>query len=93
MKTWSLLALSVVVLTVIVMPAAAPCHTLNPYLPWNDPAAEPVPPYNFDQVFPQISRCFYLPCPAYGAFADQFPDLPPVWQQVAGPFGFPVPVP
>jgi len=67
-------------------------NMLNPYLPHNAVAAEPFVPYNLWDM-PHCSRTEYLPCPTCGPESKQLPDIPPIWQPVAGPFGIPVPVP
>jgi hypothetical protein len=65
---------------------------INPYLPFNAPAAEPPDPYNID-FYPKMSRTSYHPCPTCGLVAAQFLELPPMRQPFPGPFGIAVPVP
>jgi hypothetical protein len=65
---------------------------INPYLPMNAVAAEPLTPYNLWDI-PDCSRTSYLPCPTCGPFGAQVPDIPPVYERFPGPFNLPVPVP
>lgn len=67
-------------------------QALNPYAPHNAVAAEPFGPYDLWDI-PDCSRTEYLPCPTCGPQSAQLPDIPPIWQPVAGPFNVPVPVP
>ena len=85
-----ILLISLLALNLIPVPAGA--QPLNPYAPTNAVAAEPDTPYNLWAI-PECSRTEYLPCPTCGPQSAQLPDLPPIWQPVAGPFNFPVPVP
>jgi len=68
------------------------CQMINPYLPMNATAAEPVTPYNLWEI-PPCSRTSYLPCPTCGPMGAQFPDIPPIYEPFPGPFLCPVPVP
>ncbi len=68
------------------------CEPLNPYLPMNAVAAEPLDAYNLNQI-PLCSEKLYLPCPAPIPFSAQFPDIPPLQVAFRGVFGIRVPVP
>ncbi|MBI5250113.1 MAG: hypothetical protein HY912_11525 [Desulfomonile tiedjei] len=68
------------------------CEPLNPYLPMNAVAAEPMDAYNLNEM-PLCSEKLYLPCPACIPFSAQFPDIPPLQVAFRGVFGIPVPVP
>lgn len=72
--------------------AAGYGQMINPYLPMNAPAAEPLTPYNLWDI-PACSRTSYLPCPTCGPLGAQLPDIPPVYEPFPGPFNIPVPVP
>jgi len=76
----------------VVFAGSALGQMLYPYKPTNAVAAEPSTPYNLDQI-PVMSYQFYWPCPTCGLYAEQLPDLPPVWMPFPGPFGMRVPVP
>lgn len=89
----AMMLLGVVVVTMALgLASTAPCQTFNAYLPQNATAAYPPTPYYLRDI-PWISRTFYLPCPTCGPAWKYFPDVPPIWQPVAGQFGIPVPVP
>jgi hypothetical protein len=79
---------------VIFLCLTAPAHAqwLNPFSPMNATAAEPIEPYNLDQI-PCKAYVYYLPCPTCGPMSKLLPDIPPVWERFPGPYGICVPVP
>ncbi|GEM_PF-986967 len=79
-------------LLVIGLAIVFPYQHFNPYLPENVLTAQPDNPYNHLMILP-ISRTAYPPCPTCGPVWAQYPDLPPIWRSIRGPFGVPVPVP
>ncbi|AFM24303.1 hypothetical protein [Desulfomonile tiedjei] len=85
---------SVILLVILILATAstALCEPLNPYLPMNAVAAEPMDPYNLNEI-PMCSEKLYLPCPSPIPFSAQFPDIPPLQVAFRGVFGCPVPVP
>jgi len=89
-KTLPILLFALLALTFL--PINVHAQALNPYAPHNAVAAEPDTPYNLWGM-PSCSRTEYLPCPTCGPQSAQLPDLPPIWQPVAGPFNFPASVP
>jgi hypothetical protein len=70
----------------------AQCNSLNPYLPQNAIAAQPLTPYNLNFI-PCTSPVRYQPYPARVPGSHLLPDVPPIWESFPGPFGIPVPVP
>jgi hypothetical protein len=92
MLTNSPKALVIASLLVIGLAIVFPYQHFNPYLPGNVVAAEPFSPYNHWMI-PPISRTAYPPCPSCGPVWAQFPDIPPVWSTIRGPFMVPVQVP
>jgi hypothetical protein len=68
------------------------CDPLNPYLPMNAVAAEPMDAYNLNEI-PLCSEKLYLPCPALIPLSAEFPDIPPLQVAFRGVFGIPFPVP
>lgn len=92
MKKTLFLFIVVTIFIAAAMVSTGSCFIMNPYLPHNAVAAEPIPPYNLDQI-PPVSRVWYEPCPWWAPYADRLPDAPPVSQPFPGPLGLPVPVP
>jgi len=92
MNKKSLIYLIISLLLIVGPATSAQCQMLYAYAPMNAVTAEPDTPYNLDDI-PKCSRVHYVPCPTWGPFAANLPDLPPVSQPFPGPFGIPVPVP
>jgi energy-converting hydrogenase Eha subunit F len=84
--------LAVTIVTTALCSGVAHCNRLNPYLPQNAIAAEPESPYNLNFI-PCKSPVRYQPYPARIPGSHLLPDIPPMCEPVAGPFGVPVPVP
>ncbi len=68
------------------------CMMLNPYLPMNAVAAEPLEPYNLWEI-PYVSIPYYWPCPTCGPAAAALPDVYPPPEYIKGFLWLPVPVP